>query len=132
MSKKSVLDAMRVSSPCNENWDEMTGNDRVRFCSHCAKDVNDISTMTPKEAVRLVRSSGGQICIRYKFDPVTKVPIFAKPLHHIGRRLPAMASGAMAASIAFSSAAMSQDQAEPTESPIEVVLPAATETPDDQ
>src|SRR4051794_32521975 len=108
MSKKSVLDAMRVSRPCSEDWDQMTGNDRVRFCSHCAKDVNNISEMTPKQAVRLARASGGNICIRYKYDPVTKAPIFADRLHQISRRAPALASGAMAASLAFSTAAYAQ------------------------
>jgi len=108
MSKKSVLDAMRVNRPCTEDWDQMTGNDRVRFCSHCSKDVNNISEMTPKQAVRLARASGGNLCIRYKYDPVTKAPIFADRFHQISRRAPVLASGAMAASIAFSTVAYAQ------------------------
>src|SRR4030095_8872297 len=108
MQKKSFVDSIRVANPCSEEWDQMTGNDRVRFCSHCAKDVNNISEMTPKEAVRLARASNGNICIRYKYDPVTKAPIFADRLHQISRRAPVLASGAMAASIAFSYTAFAQ------------------------
>ena len=96
MSKKSVLESMRVNSPCTEDWDQMTGNAKVRFCSHCAKDVNNISEMTPKEAVRLARRSNGNLCIRYKYDPVTKVPIFGGRLHQLTRS-PFAASGVVAA-----------------------------------
>jgi hypothetical protein len=104
----------------------MTGNDRVRFCSHCAKDVNNISEMTPKEAIRLARGSGGNICIRYKFDPVTKAPIFAGGLHQITRRAPVLASGAMVASLSLSTLALAQESA-PLIDPAPTV--ARTETP---
>lgn len=115
---------MRVSRPCTEDWDKMTGNDRVRFCSHCAKDVNNISEMTPKQAVRLARASGGNICIRYKFDPVTNAPIFADRFHQISRRAPALASGAMAASLSLSTLAFSQESA-PSIDPVPAVsIPA--------
>jgi hypothetical protein len=50
MSKKKVIDAIEVKSPCSESWDEMQGNDQVRFCSHCAKSVNNLSEMTRREA----------------------------------------------------------------------------------
>jgi hypothetical protein len=41
---KKFIDSIRVADPCHESWDEMTGNDRVRFCSHCAKT----STISPR------------------------------------------------------------------------------------
>jgi hypothetical protein len=107
MSKKSVLDSLRVSKPCTEDWDRMTGNAKVRFCSHCAKDVNNISEMTPKEAIRLARRSNGNICIRYKYDPVTKVPLFSARLHQITRS-PMAATGLIAATIAFSATGFAQ------------------------
>lgn len=108
MSKKDLINAIEVKSPCHENWDEMQGNDQVRFCSHCAKDVNNLSEMTRKEALRLVRRSEGRLCVRYINDPKTNRPLFAENLYKITRRAPGLAAGVMAASISLSTAAYSQ------------------------
>jgi len=40
----------------------MAGDDRVRFCSQCDRDVYNLSALTSDEALALVRSRGGQIC----------------------------------------------------------------------
>ena len=37
----------------------MIGNDRVRFCTHCAKYVNDISKMTRRRAHKLGKTIKG-------------------------------------------------------------------------
>jgi ankyrin repeat protein len=108
VSKRTFIDSVKVGNPCSEKWEEMTGNDRVRFCSHCAKDVNDLSTMTRKEATRLVRRSDGKICIRYRVDPVTRRPIFAEQLLQITRRAPGLATGVLTASMAVSTSAYAQ------------------------
>lgn len=86
----------------------MHGNDRVRFCSHCSKHVNNLSEMTRKEARRLVRASGGNLCIRYVQNPVTKRPMFAEQLLQITRRTPGLVSGVMTASIALSGGVYAQ------------------------
>lgn len=125
MSKKSFIDSVRVASPCSEDWDEMTGNDRVRFCSHCAKDVNNLSEMTRKEATRLVRASGGNLCIRYIQDPKTKRPVFAEQLLQITRRTPQLAAGVMTASMSLSTITYAQGGV----SPLPVTEPAI-ECPD--
>jgi hypothetical protein len=108
MSKRSFIDSFEVGTPCSEDWEKMHGNDRVRFCDHCAKDVKNLSAITRKEAVRLVRLSGGGICIRYIKDPTTNRPIFAGQLLQITRRAPSVAAGVMSASIALSTAAYAQ------------------------
>src|SRR6478752_7467662 len=105
MQKKKFIDSIRVGDPCTESWDEMTGNDRVRFCSHCAKDVNNISAMTRKEAARLARKSGGRLCIRYRTDPKTHSPIFAEKISAFARH--GLAAGAIGASI-FAAGAYAQ------------------------
>ncbi len=74
MSKFEKLRKLRVAEPCSENWNEMFGNDRVRFCSHCAKSVNDISAMSPKDALRLVRRLRGNICVPYVEEPRHRGP----------------------------------------------------------
>jgi hypothetical protein len=109
MSKKSFIDSVRVASPCSEDWEKMEGNERVRFCSHCSKHVNNLSDMTRKEAMRLVRASGGNLCIRIIADTRTKRPIFADQLMQITRRAPGLAAGVMTASVSLSMAAYAQD-----------------------
>lgn len=110
MSKKSFIDAVKVEVPCSEDWEKMHGNDRVRFCSHCAKDVKNLSAVTRKEAARLVRSSDGNICIRYIKNPVTQQPLFAEQLLQITRRTPGFAAGLMTASLALSTMTYSQSE----------------------
>lgn len=108
MSKKDVINAIEVKSPCSESWDEMTGNDQIRFCSHCAKSVNNISEMKRKEALRLIRRSEGRICIRYIKDPKTSRPLYSENLYKIARRASGLAAGVMTASISLSTAAYAQ------------------------
>lgn len=109
--KKSDVDSIRVSDPCNESWEEMTGNDRVRFCSHCAKSVNNISEMRRKDVMRLVRQSEGRLCVRYRTDPKTKAPIFAHRLAAVARH--GAAAGVLGASLLGVNAAYAQGEAAP-------------------
>jgi len=120
MSKKDLINAIEVKSPCTENWDEMQGNNTVRFCSHCAKNVNNISEMTRKETMRLVRSSGGSLCVRYVSNPATRRPIFADKFHQIVRRTPGIAAGVMSASIALTTATYAQTNDSPQQG-VEIV-----------
>lgn len=64
--------------------------------------------MTRKEAMRLVRASGGNLCIRYIQNPATKRPMFAEQLMQITRRTPGLAAGVMTASIALSGGVYAQ------------------------
>jgi hypothetical protein len=102
MSKKNYIDSVRVEDPCTQDWDGMVGNDQVRFCSHCSKDVNNLSSMTRKEALRLVRRSDGRLCIRYMKNPQTSGPMFSDQLIQISRRAPRVAAGVMTASLSLS------------------------------
>ena len=109
MSKKTLIDSVKVGTPCSEDWHKMEGTDAIRFCSHCTKHVNNLSEMTRKEAMRLVRSSDGNLCIRYIPNPVTQRPMFAEQLLQITRRRPQIAAGVMSASIALSTQSFAQD-----------------------
>ncbi|WP_437735115.1 hypothetical protein [Sorangium sp. So ce1335] len=59
-----LLDSLRVASPCTARWEEMAGDDRVRFCRHCEKHVYNLSEMPREEAERLVRAAAGDLCVR--------------------------------------------------------------------
>lgn len=64
--KKSlpVLETLQIASPCSANWDEMAGDDRVRFCGQCAKNVYNLSAMPRDEAEAFLVANEGQVCVR--------------------------------------------------------------------
>ena len=106
MSAKDLLDTIRVESPCETSWDSMIGNDQVRFCVHCNLTVHDLSQLTRKRALRLVRASKGRLCIRYHRRPDGSLVTRSVPqkLYRIGRRASRIAAGAFTATLSLSSA----------------------------
>jgi hypothetical protein len=56
---------LRVASPCPADWNAMQGDDRVRFCGQCEKNVYNISAMTHAEAEDLIREKEGKLCVRF-------------------------------------------------------------------
>lgn len=61
----SVLNNLRVASPCSQDWETMRGDDRKRFCHECKLNVYNISEMTRNEAERFLQNSEGRLCVRY-------------------------------------------------------------------
>lgn len=103
---KDLIDRIDVREPCTESWDEMTGNDKVRFCSHCAKNVYDISAYTRERAEKLVRDSAGGLCVRYRKDDrgrvVTAPPRFTQIKRHAKIAASVLATTLSVASMAYS------------------------------
>ena len=93
----------------------MRGNEQVRFCDHCSKNVNNISSMSRKEAVRMIRATGANICIRYIKSPTNELPMFAVQLIQISRRAPRLAAGVMSASMSLATVAYSQGSTKETD-----------------
>ena len=58
------FDSLRVSTPCQVSWGDMTGDARKRFCGQCSLHVYDVSELTRGEAETLIRKSEGRICMR--------------------------------------------------------------------
>jgi hypothetical protein len=59
------LESLRIATPCSADWSEMSGDDRVRFCSHCSLNVYNLSAMSRGEAEALVAEREGRICVRF-------------------------------------------------------------------
>jgi hypothetical protein len=59
------LDEVQVASPCHADWNDMTGDERVRFCGSCAKNVYNLSGMTRREATDLLVRTEGRVCVRF-------------------------------------------------------------------
>lgn len=60
-----LLEQMYVAAPCNVSWDSMTGDDRVRFCQGCSKNVYNISDLSQREAESFLRDNMHKICVRF-------------------------------------------------------------------
>jgi hypothetical protein len=66
MNRKTLsLDVIDVARPCEMDGNEMRGDDRVRFCSHCSLHVYNLSEMDSDKALRLVRETEGRLCVRF-------------------------------------------------------------------
>jgi Ankyrin repeats (3 copies)/Ankyrin repeat len=93
---------LTVASPCAADWDSMKGSEQVRFCTHCEKSIHNLSEMTRRDALRLARSSGGNLCVRYYRRPDGRIASAAdSKLHKITRRASRIAAGAFGAAVTF-------------------------------
>lgn len=62
---RNTLDHVRIAAPCKADWDQMMGNERVRFCSQCTLNVYNLSSMTRSDAESLIARTEGRLCIRF-------------------------------------------------------------------
>jgi hypothetical protein len=60
-----MLSRLLLARPCNANWNEMIGDERVRFCGSCGKDVYNLSVLTGDEAEALIYEREGKLCARF-------------------------------------------------------------------
>lgn len=65
MNPVPLLAKIRVATPCRADWNEMTGDARVRHCAQCKKDVFNLSEMSREQAERLIIAKNGDLCARY-------------------------------------------------------------------
>jgi hypothetical protein len=60
-----MLGLPRVATPCTADWSSMTGDERVRRCGQCRKNVYNLTELTHAEAAALVFEHNGKLCLRY-------------------------------------------------------------------
>ena len=63
-NSNDFLKNLRVASPCHMAWDQMSGDDHVRFCDSCQFNVYNFSEMTAQEVEKLIYETEGRICGR--------------------------------------------------------------------
>lgn len=63
--KLPVLPNIRIAAPCPASWDAMTGDRRVRACTHCNQNVFNLSAMSRADAEELLREKQGNLCAQY-------------------------------------------------------------------
>jgi hypothetical protein len=98
----SPLHDLQVASPCSASWEQMEGDNRVRFCDACALNVYNLSAMTAQEAERLVARKEGRLCVRFfqREDGTVMTqdcPRGLAAVRRAARRAPLVIGGALAA-----------------------------------
>ena len=58
------LKNIRVAAPCEVGFENMEGDDRVRFCKSCSMNVYNIGALSSSEAVKLIQENEERLCIR--------------------------------------------------------------------
>jgi hypothetical protein len=59
-----LLENVGIAAPCSADWDQMVGDDRVRFCRSCEKNVYNLSALPRDEAEALLAARDGKMCVR--------------------------------------------------------------------
>lgn len=60
-----LLDVIDIPKPCQVPWDTMTGDDQIRFCGMCKKNVYNISEMGTFEAETFLQENLGSVCFGF-------------------------------------------------------------------
>lgn len=104
MSKRtSPLDHVTVAAPCNVGWDNMVGNEKVRFCGQCNLNVYNLSGMTRTDAEHLIAQTEGRLCIRYyrRADGTILTKNCPVGLRALKRQLSRIANASISAVLSF-------------------------------
>lgn len=63
---KELMRHAQIAEPCTANWDEMTGDEKTRFCAQCRLNVHNARMMTDEEVLEklMMTASGERVCMR--------------------------------------------------------------------
>lgn len=97
---------VQLDLPCQVPWDQMAGDERVRFCTQCNLNVHNLSAMTEDEAAVFLAMRGGRVCVAYErradggavFAGARSLPViqYATPTRRRRWLVPAAIAGAIA------------------------------------
>lgn len=63
------LTELHVVKNCPAKWRSMQGDDIVRHCTHCDRNVYNLSNMSLAEAQLIVENAEGRLCVRFYRRP---------------------------------------------------------------
>lgn len=127
-----MLDEVRIASPCSARWDDMVGDEKVRFCGACRKNVWNLSAMRRDEAEVLMLETEGDPCVRLYRRKDGTVLTSDCPVGEARKRLRLVGVLALGGSAAFAAAglaaaSLATEMGAPR--PVPVVVPSATQAP---
>lgn len=65
MNASEFIGQVKIASPCHARWEDMTGDDKSRFCHQCKKHVFNFSAMAAEQVAELIRAKEGKLCGRF-------------------------------------------------------------------
>jgi hypothetical protein len=136
-AKPSKIERLRIATPCPISWEQMSGDNRIRFRDHCHLNVYNIAELTRIEAATLIASTEGRLCARLfrRADGTVLTKDCPVGLRALRRRVAKRTAAIFAAIVSLSGAAFGQESSErdkssgPTHSKIErTIIPDQTST----
>lgn len=111
---KARLDQIRIASPCPVSWEQMPGDNRVRFCGECQLNVYDLGELSRTEAEELLSTTEGRLCGRLyrRTDGTLITKDCPVGLRAARRRVVRVATAAFATLVSLCSAAIGQKQSD--------------------
>lgn len=63
---QELMKSAEIAAPCSANWDQMTGDDKMRFCSECKLHVVSAAAMTDEEVLAALQRAvqGEEVCMK--------------------------------------------------------------------
>lgn len=63
---QDLMRSARIEAPCGVNWEEMTGDDRVRMCGKCDLEVINTLYLSDQELLDALErvKKGDRVCMR--------------------------------------------------------------------
>lgn len=58
------LNDLQIANPCPADWNEMTGDEQVRHCKLCEKNVYNLSNIPEQDALNIIKEHNGNLCGR--------------------------------------------------------------------
>jgi hypothetical protein len=59
------INQIKVAAQCNADWNNMRGDDNVRLCLLCSKNVYDLSKLSQAQAEALILEKEGKLCVQF-------------------------------------------------------------------
>src|SRR6185295_11558341 len=109
-ANSTQIDRLRVATPCPMSWDQMTGDNRVRFCDQCQLNVYNIAELSRIEAETLIASTEGRLCARLfrRADGTVLTKDCPVGLRALRRRVAKRTAAIFAAMVSLSAVALGQ------------------------
>ena len=107
----ATIDRLRIATPCPISWEQMAGDNRVRFCDHCRLNVYNISELSRIEAETLITSTEGRLCARLfrRADGTVLTKDCPVGMRALRRRVVKRTAAIFAAIVGLSGAAFGQE-----------------------
>jgi hypothetical protein len=73
---------LSIPTPCTENWENMTQNEKGRHCANCNKTVIDFSLFTDKQLIEFLNKTTGKICGHISSWQLNRELVYVEPRNH--------------------------------------------------